>query len=378
MRSLLLILCFAIITQGHAVNKPIHRKIVLIDFYYQPGCKKCHRIRSLLLPELAETCRGKYRLQVLSTGNKANYLQLLSIMNKLKENSNDTAYMVINSHIILAGDNIEKKLIDTVNVEYASYNKVQGQKTDNGDSLKILESRANSFTIGTIIIAGLLDGVNPCVFSTLVFFISLLSVAKVNKRKMFWVGTIYCISCFVTYLSIGFGVFSCLRALSGFDIFRLIINDLISVILLIFAGISFIDCYRYKTSKKAESVSLKLPETVSKLIHKIMKEGLSFKALLPGVFFVGSLVTVLESVCTGQVYIPTLVLMTKESSSVKWFSLLLLYNLMFIIPLAIIFIAFYNGANTPKLIKWSKKNVVFSKFSLGCFFVLLAVLIQVF
>jgi cytochrome c biogenesis protein CcdA len=377
MRILLILLYFVVTAPIIAGDVNDAGKTVSIEFFYQPGCKKCHRIKTLLLPELADVCKGKYQLQMFSTGDKENYIKLLAVMERLKVNSNATAYMIINSRIMLTGGDIEKKLIDVVKEEYASVNAYVDKNTGQADSSSgVLQRRANSFTIGTIIIAGLIDGVNPCVFSTLIFFISLLSVAKVKKQKMLWVGLFYCISCFVTYLAIGFGVFSCLKALSEFNTVQQIINYLMIAVLLIFAVISFSDCFRYRASGKAQSVSLKLPSGISKLIHKIMKEGLSYKAILPAVFLVGILVTILESVCTGQVYIPTLVLMAKDTAGAKWFTLLLLYNLMFIIPLAIIFIAFYKGVNTPRLIKWSKKNVVFSKFSLGCFFILLAIIMQ--
>jgi len=103
-----------------------------------------------------------------------------------------------------------------------------------------------------------------------------------------------------------------------------------------------------------------------------MKYGISYQTLLPGIFLIGILVTVFESVCTGQVYIPTLVLMTKDASGLKWMLLLLLYNLMFILPLVIIFIAVFKGVKTPRLLEWSKRNVFISKLGLGCFFLLLA------
>ena len=372
---LLLIVFFSALTLFASEPQPPKQE-VLVQFFYQPGCKKCHRIKNLLLPELAETCAGKYRLEMLSTEDKQNYLQLLSFMEKLKVNSNATAHMVINARILLAGDEIEQKLIDTVNTEYlktVTVNNADDIKQNNASS-DILSRRAAGFTRGTVIIAGLIDGINPCVFSTLVFFISLLTVAKVGKRKMLWVGLVYCVSCFITYLAIGFGLFYFIRILEGFNIAGQIINGLLVGVLLFFAAISFVDCFRYHSSHKAQSVMLKLPESISRRIHGVMRRSLTYKVLLPGIFFIGIIVTVLESVCTGQVYIPTLVLIAKDTANLKWVMLLLLYNLMFILPLVVIFIAVYKGVNTPRLIEWSRQNVIFSKFMLGCFFIMLAVL----
>lgn len=59
----------------------------------------------------------------------------------------------------------------------------------------------------------------------------------------------------------------------------------------------------------------------------------------------------------------------------KAWGYLLLYNLMFIVPLVTVFILTYFGLRTPTLLDWSKKNVVVSKVLLGIFFIILAGLV---
>jgi len=54
-------------------------------------------------------------------------------------------------------------------------------------------------------------------------------------------------------------------------------------------------------------------------------------------------------------------------------SLLLLYNTMFIMPLVVVLVLTRYGLTTETMIKWSKKNVSFSKTILGIFFLLVAV-----
>ena len=103
-----------------------------------------------------------------------------------------------------------------------------------------------------------------------------------------------------------------------------------------------------------------------------MRKGLNFRYLLPGTFLIGCLVTLLESACTGQVYVPTLVLMSREAGAgSRWFLLLLLYNVMFILPLLILFLAAWRGTTLSVFLHWSKANVVQSKIALGVFFLLL-------
>jgi len=90
----------------------------------------------------------------------------------------------------------------------------------------------------------------------------------------------------------------------------------------------------------------------------------------------GGLVTVLESVCTGQVYLPTLVLMVREGGfnlRVLW--LLLLYNALFVLPLVVTLLLTWRGLRTERLLEWSRRNVVPAKLALAALFMGLAVLL---
>ena len=78
-----------------------------------------------------------------------------------------------------------------------------------------------------------------------------------------------------------------------------------------------------------------------------MRCGLKYRFLLPGAFMIGVIVTVFENICTGQVYVLTLVLMSKEFGfGSRWFGFLLLYNLMFILPLLVLLLAALRGTTT--------------------------------
>ena len=350
---------------------------VMLEFYSQPGCKTCDRIRNIVLPELEDRYEKRYQLTIYDTSEKENFIRLLTVLERLNIKSNHSAHLLMDHSILLAGPEIEeqiftimdRRLSDGVNLSKATpQSEPQNWKT-------LLHKKASEFSTGAVILAGLADGVNPCVFSTLVFFISILSVAKVGRSKMLLTGITYCSACFLTYLLIGCGLFYCLRFLSDFSILSKIINWGMIVILLLFSFISFRDAVCFKRGGGKEDIWLKLPASLSDRIHRLLKRGMSYHVLLPGIFLTGILVTLIESVCTGQVYLPTLVLMAKETGGIKWFLLLLLYNLMFILPLILIFVIVYRGVNTMQLIHWSRHHIVFSKYLLGVLFFLLAILI---
>lgn len=72
---------------------------------------------------------------------------------------------------------------------------------------------------------------------------------------------------------------------------------------------------------------------------------------------------------------PALALMIKSGQSVPRCALYLgLYNAIFVMPLAVLLVLTCLGLGTPALVEWSRRNVVFSKVSLGLFFTGLAVM----
>ena len=240
------------------------------------------------------------------------------------------------------------------------------------------ETRMKSFTLPAVALAGLIDGLNPCAIGTLVFFMSLLTVFKIKASKLLLVGAVFCLASFITYTAIGYGLLRVLHGFAGFPIIQRSVEVLMTAILALFAFLSFRDAWRFHHGGKPGDVTLQLPKGIKDKIHRIMRGGLSAKSLVAGSLTIGVLVTALESVCTGQVYVPTLVLVLKTRQAVASGLLyLLLYNLMFIVPLVVAFVIAYRGLKTEAFIQWGIRNVVPSKILLGSLFMVMAALMWI-
>ena len=344
---------------------------VMIEYFYQVGCDECEKVDAFVLPRLSEEYSGKYQLRRYDIGVPENYIKLVELQEKLRIDTNDPVCMILDRRIYLGGfPAIENQLFSLL----ASMPDTAPPESEQTEA-DALERRAESFTVGAILVAGLVDGINPCVFATLVFFLSLLAVSKISGRKLLLVGSIYCLACFLSYLALGFGLFRFLKLLSGFRYVQSGIEYFLILLLLVFAFLSFRDAWRFRRTGRPEQVTLQLPEKIKMRIHSTMRRGLKYRFLLPGAFMIGVIVTVFESICTGQVYVPTLVLMSKDFGlGSRWFGFLLLYNLMFILPLLVLFLAAWKGTTTPILLRWSKMNVIGGKIALGSFFIGMALL----
>ncbi len=69
-----------------------------------------------------------------------------------------------------------------------------------------------TFAVPLVLANGLADGLNPCAFSTLVFLVSLLAVARVRGRRLLAVGASFCAATFLAYTALGLGLLQALRA----------------------------------------------------------------------------------------------------------------------------------------------------------------------
>ncbi len=348
-----------------------------------PSCNylKKNVLQKLFNPEFGfknidpQTRRG---IITVNLDVKENFLLMLKIEEILGAKGRKSPVLYWNGALHYGAEDIKKLAAGEIKSrEYGTTNRnalVAALEDKDIDTRKLLDRKAGEITLGVILLAGLADGVNPCVFSTLIFFISLLSVAKVGGRKLIVTGCVYCLACFLAYLALGFGLLNFLKIFSGYKSLQSWIDYLTAGILMFLAIASFIDAWRYHRTAEAASVRLQLPGKVKELIHRVMKAGLSYRFLVPGIFTAGVLVTGLEAVCTGQVYVPVLIFLSRspEGSGSAIFYLLL-YNLMFILPLIVVFVAAYFGAGTLRLVKWGRREVTAAKVFMGLFFIVLAV-----
>ncbi len=344
---------------------------VLLEYFFNTNCSECNKISQFFLPALQEELGEMYTVLYRDLADENNFLRLISYLDRDGTESNENVYLVINQRIILGGrEHIERNTAAAIRAEFEGGPR-EAPKLSEG-KIQALERRIN---LGTVLIAGLLDGINPCAFATLVFLFSLLTSKLFSRRRLLAVGAVYIGACFVTYLAIGVGLFQFLSWLSGWNVLRLVLNGAMIAALVILAAISFADAILFKV-RGASAVRLKLPEACRNYIHGMMRKRRQQAFVLSGTFLLGVMVTAVESVCTGQVYLPTLLFLVNNTAEVShWWGYLFLYNTAFILPLVALFLAVYYGLRMQPLLRLSRWNVMISKLLMGLFFLVLAALL---
>jgi cytochrome c biogenesis protein CcdA len=237
-----------------------------------------------------------------------------------------------------------------------------------------LKGRLGPFLI--IVAAAFVDSINPCAIATIIFLVSFLATQKRKRTEVLAVGFTFAATVFATYLLLGIGALELINVLIQNIWIKLIIRWSAVTLAGLVGILSIVDALRFKKSGDAKDIKLQLPKSVKLRIHKIITENMTGKKLIAGTVVTGFLVTLLEAVCTGQVYLPTIAMMAQQSSVgttrlIGWMYLIM-YNFIFVVPLLAVMVAAYYGMKWTSLSKMMQKNMTLMKLLLGAAMIVLA------
>lgn len=238
------------------------------------------------------------------------------------------------------------------------------------------EHALKAFSLGMIILAGLGDGFNPCAFATSVFLIGYLLYLKRSRREIALVGAGFCIGVFCTYLLFGLGLSFLIDFLNQMLWLKITIYAVFGVAGLCLCFGHLRDAFRFRRTGKASTFSLGLSIERHQRIHDHIRRLTDKRSWLmfPSALLLGGIVSSLELACTGQVYLPTLAAINAHGLNARALLLLLLYNLFFILPLALLTVLAICGVEAKGMAQWARKHVFASKIGLAVFFAAISLL----
>ena len=238
-----------------------------------------------------------------------------------------------------------------------------------------------------VMLLGLIDGVNPCAIAMLLMFISMIGFTK-NLRVMFTVSISYIGAIFVTYFFIGIGILSLLNisrnAFVNFSIGLYIFFALLCAVLFI---LTFYD-YLVTRNQDYEKIKNQLPKYIQSLNKRVMQrftavihqEESSFKQTILIVivpFFIGIIVGLTEAACTGQIYFVLLASLEQNLAagiiSIREIGYLLVFNIMFIMPLIIIAAIAVTSRSVVGVANFIREHLSTIKLITAIFFFVMAI-----
>jgi cytochrome c biogenesis protein CcdA len=209
-------------------------------------------------------------------------------------------------------------------------------------------------TLGVIIVAALIDSINPCAFGVLLFLMAVLLSMGSSKRAL-RAGILYTLVIFVVYLLAGLGI---MKLISSFSILNSV-KIIAGVIVLVGGVIEFKDFFW-----EGKGFSLRIPVSAKPMLEKYIRRG-----TLPAIFVLGALVALVELPCTGGIYLAILSLISSEGT--KGLMYLVLYNFLFVLPLVLITYVIYRGAKVDSINLWVQRNKRFMRLAAGIIMILL-------
>jgi cytochrome c biogenesis protein CcdA len=202
-------------------------------------------------------------------------------------------------------------------------------------------------TLPTVVVAGVVDGINPCAFTVLLLFVTALTTTlqsgdanvKAMRLRILGLGGIYIAAVFLTYLALGVGL---LKSLDFFT--RQHIPARFGALLAILFGLWMLKDYFLPEV----GWRLQAPGKIGIVARQMAK-----KATLPALIVGGFLIGLCTVPCSGAVYLGVLSLLALQPTALQGYSYLVLYNVVFILPLVVILIAASARPTLNRLAHWN-------------------------
>jgi len=194
-----------------------------------------------------------------------------------------------------------------------------------------------------IVISALVDSINPCAISVMLLTIAFLFSLGKLRSGVIKAGAAYILGVFLIYLLIGLGI---LQALHIFGVPHFMAK--VGAGLLILLGVVNLIPEFFPSFP----IRLGIPQSAHKKMGELMEKGSILTA-----FVLGAFVGLCEFPCTGGPYLVALGLL--HDAQTYWFGLgyLILYNLIFVLPLIVLLLIASDKAVLGKVQEWRKTNI---------------------
>ncbi len=351
-------------------------KIIYAAFLYMPGCLHCEEMKSDLRKWAARAPALKIRMFSLTREENKKLDEALSQIYKVPESKRLVDHKLYMGEDYLWSEDLHLESFQKLITKYQGrgapppWEKVTKEALEKGE--KSIIERFKRWSLSAVLIAGFIDGINPCAFATIIFLVSYLTFVGKKGREILLYGIVFTGGVFIAYLLVGLGLMTFLHQLSSFPLVSKGVYLFIAFFALTLGVVSLYDYVLFRRGQVAKW-KLQLPMGLKMKIHEIIREQARFKGGLLATFGAGFIIAVCTVICTGQVYLPTIgfIMGIPELRANAIFNLVL-YNIMYIVPLVGIFVLTFFGVTSEKVALVTKKHTGTVKLLTALLFLALA------
>lgn len=217
---------------------------------------------------------------------------------------------------------------------------------------------------GLVTTSAFLDGLNPCAFAVLLFFIAFLFSIKRTRLGVWKMGLAYIFAVFLAYLLIGVGIAQAI-VISGAPHLMAIVGSWLVI------GLGVIQLVGLVFPRFP--IHLRIPIDTKATLEKWM-----FKATLPAALIGGFLVGLCTFPCSGGIYVAIIGMLSAQRTYLSGLGWMIWYNLIFVLPLIILLALAGNPKSAEKLAALERIEAKKTKAVIGLFMILLGAIILIF
>jgi len=193
-----------------------------------------------------------------------------------------------------------------------------------------------------VMVAALIDSINPCAFSILLLTVAfLLSIGKLRSNVL-QIGAAYIAGLFFVYFLIGLGLLQTLHLFQTPHFMASVGAGLLIVLGIVNVAQEYVPAFPVKFA---------IPQRAHRAMAVLME-----RASVPTAIVLGGLVGVCEFPCTGGPYLMVLGLLHDQATYYSGVGYLLLYNAIFVLPLVLILLVASDQSLLGKVQQWQQEK----------------------
>ncbi|MBN4050970.1 sulfite exporter TauE/SafE family protein [bacterium AH-315-L21] len=204
----------------------------------------------------------------------------------------------------------------------------------------------NDIGILATLTAGIIDGINPCALAMLLFFLTFLISQSNKDTKILFTGILFAMGTFLAYFLAGIGILKALDFILVIHWLQYAIYSATAIMALVLAYMNFRDV-KYAKEHDIGKIKLQLSKKNKTIIHRLIKRNIKSKYKYAISFLLGFVVTLAELLCTGQIYLATMVAIASLEFIPRTIHLIV-FNLGFITPIIVISYLLSRGSEIER------------------------------
>jgi cytochrome c biogenesis protein CcdA len=320
-------------------------------YFYTDSCSLCDEVDDYFS---SQGLYEKYNIEKIDVSGPYNmkYLEAFFDAFGVNENKRGWPAIVFGEEMLIGSQQILDKFSSDMEkfgqpgtpIPLEIRKKLEQKGSEANMSNEVKKNVSFAFILG----AAIIDSISPCSLAAVVILLSLLLFAR-REKNVFYIGAFFISGVFLAYFLIGFVSINFLWNVLIFSKPISITTGILAIL------IGFLNIrYLLNLRKFSFSRTLFSFEERSKLILR--------KFIIPPIVFVlGFFSNLFLIPCASRPYLATVKALSAEGASAKGIFFLILYNFVFILPMAAAIAIVYFGVRSEKIRKWRSRKALLAK-----------------